>query len=78
MFDDLETALELDARKRRRLCKFGRWIATLSEEDGARATNLVLDEDRRYNCRELARYFRSKGADLNDQVLVRHRNRQCC
>ena len=26
----------------------------------------------------LARYFQSKGATFNDQVLNRHRNRSCC
>lgn len=78
MFEDLEAALGQEAIRRRRLCAFSKWTRTLEDEDRAKAENLVLDEEATYNCRQLARYFQTKGAKLNDQVLVRHRNRRCC
>lgn len=76
MFEDFEAALAADSATRRRYCGFGRWVRTLSEDDRARAEELVADE--RYNCRQLARYFQSKGAKFNDQVINRHRNTRCC
>lgn len=76
MFEDFETALAEDGQKRRRFCGFGRWVRTLSAEDRATAEELVANED--YNCRALARYFSSKGAKFNDQVINRHRNSRCC
>lgn len=76
MFEDFETALADDGVHRRRWCGFGTWVRTLSQEDRATAEQLV--ENRDYNCRALARYFGSKGATFNDQVLNRHRNGSCC
>lgn len=76
MFEDVEEALARDTATRRRFCGFGQWVRTLSDEDRARAEELVDDE--RYNCRQLARYFSSKGAKFNDQVINRHRNSRCC
>lgn len=76
MFEDFETALAADSKQRRRYCGFGRWIRTLSEDDRRRAEELVAD--RTHNCRALARYFQSKGAFFNDQVVNRHRNGACC
>ena len=76
MFEDVEAALAADSQRRRRFCGFGRWVRTLSDEDRARAEELVADEQ--YNCRQLARYFQTKGATFNDQVINRHRNTRCC
>ena len=76
MFDDFATALAEDGKLRRRYCGLTRWIAGLEPEHQARAWELV--EDEQYNCRALARYFSSKGATFNDQVINRHRNRSCC
>ena len=76
MFEDFEKALAEDGKQRRRYCGFGRWVRTLSEADRARAEELVGSDD--YNCRQLARYFQTKGATFNDQVLNRHRNTRCC
>lgn len=76
MFEDLETALAEDGRERRRYCSFSRWAASLPAEHEARAHELVGDRD--YNCRQLARYFSTKGATFNDQVINRHRNKSCC
>ena len=76
MFEDVETALAADNRKRRRLCGFSRWAEALEPADRETAEQLVTD--RKYNCRALARYFQSKGADVNDQVINRHRNHACC
>ena len=76
MFDDAETALIQDGKTRRRYCGFGRWVATLEPEHQAKARELVADEQ--WNCRALARYFASKGATFNDQVINRHRNSACC
>jgi hypothetical protein len=82
MFEDFEEALAEDGKQRRRYCGFGRWVRTLGPEDRARAEELVdwVDESGVpvYNCRQLARYFASKGATFNDQVLNRHRNSRCC
>lgn len=77
MFEDLEEALAADRRQRRRLCGLGRWLADLSDEHRARAQELV-DDKKKYNCRQLARYFATKGATFNDQVINRHRNARCC
>lgn len=76
MFEDFETALAADGQTRRRYCGFGRWVRTLEQEDRTRAEALVANPD--YNCRALARYFQSKGATFNDQVINRHRNTRCC
>lgn len=76
MFEDVETALTVDGRKRRRYCGFTRWARSLPAEHRVRAEELVAD--RAHNCRELARYFQSKGAAFNDQVVNRHRNGSCC
>ena len=76
MFEDFEAALAVDGRERRRYCGFSRWAASLGEEHEARAHELVAD--RGYNCRQLARYFSTKGATFNDQVINRHRNGACC
>lgn len=76
MFEDAEDALKEDGRKRRRYCGFGRWVASLPEEHQQTARDLVADE--LHNCRALARYFATKGATINDQVINRHRNRACC
>jgi len=65
-----------DGRAVRRYCAFGQWVRTLDPVDRVFAERLVVDAT--YNCRQLARYFRSKGARLNDQVLNRHRNGTCC
>lgn len=73
MFEDLEVAL---TQTRRRYCAFTRWAQTLEPADAEIAEQLVLG--RKYNCRELARYFQTKGAEFNDQVLNRHRNGSCC
>lgn len=76
MFEDFEAVLAEDGRQRRRYCGFGRWVATLSEEHQAKARELVADPA--YNCRQLARYFQTKGGQFNDQVINRHRNQHCC
>lgn len=76
MLEDFEAALAADGQKRRRYCGFGRWVRTLEPEDRAKAEELVANDD--YNCRALARYFQSKGATFNDQVINRHRNTRCC
>lgn len=76
MFDDFDSAITEDVASHRRYCGFGRWVRTLDAGDRARAEELLAD--RSHNCRQLARYFESKGAKLNDQVLTRHRNRACC
>lgn len=76
MFEDFETAIAADGRATRRYCAFGQWVRTLEPADQVFAENLV--HDGAYNCRQLARYFRSKGAKVNDQVLNRHRNGTCC
>lgn len=76
MFEDYEQVLTADARTHRRFCAFGRWVRTLDEGDADQAEALVGDE--RWNCRQLARYFVTKGAALNDQVINRHRNGRCC
>lgn len=76
MFDDFEQALAADGKQRRRYCGFGRWVASLEPEHRAKAEELVAD--RSHNCRALARYFASKGATFNDQVINRHRNGSCC
>jgi hypothetical protein len=77
MFEDLDKVLAEDGRQLRRLCAFSRWAEGLSENDRTKAHELVANK-KKYNCRQLARYFITKGATLNDQVLSRHRNRQCC
>lgn len=74
MLEDVDTVITLG--RRRRLCGFTKWLDTLDDADMAKAQELVAD--RGYNCRELARYFQSKGATFNDQVLNRHRNGRCC
>jgi hypothetical protein len=76
MFDDFDEAMAADGRERRRYCGFGRWIATLEPEHAAKARELVDNRD--WNCRQLARYFATKGAKFNDQVIFRHRNARCC
>lgn len=76
MFDDVDDVIKAEARKRRRWCGFTSWINTLSPEARTRAEELVFD--RAYDCRSLARYFQSKGATMNDQVVSRHRNLRCC
>lgn len=76
MFEDFEAALAEDGKRRRRYCGFGQWAAGLDPEDKATANELVAN--REYNCRALARYFQTKGARFNDQVINRHRNGQCC
>lgn len=76
MFEDFEAVMAEDGKQRRRYCGFGRWIRTLDDEDQTRAEELVNNEA--YNCRQLARYFATKGATFNDQVINRHRNRNCC
>lgn len=76
MLEDFETALAEDGKGRRRYCGFGQWVAGLEPGDRETAENLVAD--RQYNCRALARYFQSKGATFNDQVINRHRNGSCC
>lgn len=76
MFEDFHEALREDGRERRRFCGFGRWVRGLSPEDREVAEGLVANRD--YNCRQLARYFSSKGATFNDQVVNRHRNGACC
>lgn len=76
LFDDFTDQLAADAAKRRRYCGFGKWVRTLDAEDREKAELLVTGTD--YNCRQLARYFQSKGATFNDQVLTRHRNGTCC
>lgn len=82
MFDDFEQALAEDSRQRRRYCGFGRWLASLAEEHRATAQSLVdsvgADGEFEYNCRQLARYFQTKGGSFNDQVINRHRNKTCC
>lgn len=75
MFEDAQTAMAADTTARR-FCGFTRWVLTLTAEDRARAEQLVAD--RSWNCRQLARYFQANGAQLNDQVLTRHRNLACC
>lgn len=76
MFEDVDEVITADNKQRRRRCAFRTWAATLEPADAARAEELV--HDRNYDCRSLARYFREKGATLNDQVLSRHRNLRCC
>lgn len=76
MFDDVADAMKNDAQRHRRLCGFGRWVLTLDAADAAKAESLLRDPA--YNCRQLARYFATKGATFNDQVLTRHRNGTCC
>lgn len=75
MFEDFETALS-EGRKRRRYCKFSLWTQTLDGADSDRAHELLANLD--YNCRELARYFNTKGAGVSSQNLNRHRNGACC
>lgn len=74
LFEDVNTALR--PGRRRRACGFTMWVGTLSPEERDLAERLVAD--RTYNCRELAKYFHTKGAGFNDQVLNRHRNGRCC
>lgn len=76
MFEDFADHLSQDGKERRRYCGFGRWAAGLAPEDRQKAEELVDNRD--YNCRQLARYFQTKGALFNDQVINRHRNRNCC
>lgn len=76
LFADFEDVMAADSTVRRRLCGFARWIATMPEGDRVRAEDLLRDET--YTCRSLTRYFAAKGATFNDQVVYRHRNRQCC
>lgn len=76
MFEDFEHAMEVDRATTRRVCAFTRWVRTLDIEDRKRAEMLLFDTD--WSCRQLARYFQSKGATFNDQVLTRHRNGTCC
>ena len=76
MFEDFETVLNSEVATRRRYCGFTRWLQTLTSADQQAARDLV--ENRDYNCRQLARYFQTKGATFNDQVLNRHRNGSCC
>ena len=76
MFEDIDEVVTGDGYVRRRFCGFTRWAATLSDTDRARAEEIVHDPQ--YNCRSLARYFNSKGATFNDQVINRHRNKRCC
>lgn len=76
MFEDMKEALAADSRQHRRRCGFGAWLRTLDETDSRRAEELVFDSD--YTARELARYFNTKGAQVNDQVLNRHRKGRCC
>ena len=76
MLEDFEEALAEDRQHSRRYCGFARWVRTLEPGDQIKAFELV--GNRRYNCRQLARYFQTKGATFNDQVLNRHRNGSCC
>jgi hypothetical protein len=76
MLEDFETAIVEDGVRRRRLCGFSKWVTTLSEADQAKANEIVFNEN--YDCRALARYFNSKGATFNDQVIYRHRHLRCC
>lgn len=76
MLEDARDQLSQDRRQHRRFCAFGQWVRTLPAEDRETAEHLVAGSD--YNCRALARYFQSKGAKVNDQVLNRHRNKACC
>lgn len=76
MFEDVDEVINAEVRKRRRYCGFTAWVKALAPEDRARAEELVFD--RAYDCRSLARYFQTKGATMNDQVISRHRNQRCC
>lgn len=76
MFEDVDEVITAEVRKRRRYCGFSNWASSLAEGDRTKAEELVAN--RNYDCRALARYFQSKGAKLNDQVLSRHRNQRCC
>lgn len=76
MFEDVDEVITTHVRRGRKRCGFSKWAQTLPEADRVRAEELVAD--RTYDCRALARYFQSKGASMNDQVLSRHRNNRCC
>lgn len=76
MFEDVDEVIMADMRGRRRWCGFTKWARTLEPADASKAEALVADRD--YDCRALARYFQTKGAEFNDQVISRHRNQQCC
>lgn len=76
MFEDADAVIKASVRGRRRWCGFTLWSQTLSTEDAAKAEELVFN--RKYDSRSLARYFQTKGATFNDQVVSRHRNRHCC
>lgn len=74
LLEDVDTVITRG--RRRRYCGFTQWARTLDDADYEMAVALV--DDRAYNCRELARYFQTKGATFNDQVVNRHRNGRCC
>lgn len=76
MFDDAPTSVATQRAKRRRRCRFGAWIQTLSPKDQTAAEALVAD--REYSAKELATYLASKGLDVDHQVLQRHRSGTCC
>lgn len=77
MLEDFQEALrDSELVHRRRWCGFGTWVRTLEPGDRTIAERLVADRD--HNCRALARYFATKGATFNDQVVNRHRNGLCC
>lgn len=82
MLEDFHTALA-EQLPPKRVCAYTKWRSSLQPTDQELADDLVygrsLDEnDNPWDCRSLARYFQTKGAKLNDQVLSRHRNGTCC
>lgn len=76
MLEDATQALAATAARRNPTCALTDWIATLSDDDQRIAWSLVKNGD--HNNMDLARYFQSKGAKVNNQTVSRHRNKRCC
>jgi hypothetical protein len=76
VFEDAPSSVATQRAKRRRRCKFGSWVQTLSAKDQTAAEALLAD--RQYSAKELATYLASKGLTVDHQVLQRHRSGTCC
>lgn len=76
MFDDVDAFIQQTTSEHRKVCRFTAWVRTLDEDDQGTAERLV--QNTTYNCRDLVRYFATKGLNVGDQTLRRHRAGACC
>lgn len=76
MFEDVHEVVTSQRARRRRRCKFGTWVQTLSAAARKEAEALVAD--RQFSAKELATYLSGKGLTVDHQVLQRHRSGTCC